>query len=327
MEPMPQSTAASPRPLGPALYSAAALVGFAANSLLCRAALGAGRIDAASFTSIRLGAGALVLSLLAWRPSIQAVDRGSHASLGPDAGRARGEQGPEGLGGSMRVSGALKDGRSGGTWRSAVALFAYAAAFSFAYLRLSTGAGALILFAAVQATMIGWGLALGHERPRPREWLGMMMALAGVAVLAAPGMSAHDPIGIGLMMLAGVAWGIYSLYGRAAARPLAATAANFVRSAPMGLALSLLLSSRAHASPTGMALAAVSGGVASGVGYSLWYAALGHISATRAAIVQLSVPVVAAIGGIVVLAEPMTLRLGLAALAIVAGVGMALSRR
>ncbi|HEX2574015.1 MAG TPA: DMT family transporter [Polyangia bacterium] len=294
MEPVPESPAAAPEPVGPALYAAAALVGFAANSLLCRAALGAHRIDAASFTSIRLGTGALMLSLLAWRdPTL----------------RAR------------------KDRTAAGSWRSAAALFAYAAAFSFAYLRLSAGAGALILFAAVQATMIGWGLAVGHERPRLREWLGMIVALTGIAVLAAPGLSAHDPIGIGLMVLAGMAWGLYSLRGRKAAHPLATTAANFVRGAPLALLMSLLFWSRAHASPGGMALAAASGGVASGIGYSLWYAALRHISATRAAIVQLSVPVVAAVGGIVLLGEPLTLRLAVAALAIVAGVGMALSRR
>ena len=303
MEPRSQPTAAAPRSFGPALYAAAALIGFAANSLLCRAALGARRIDAASFTSVRLGAGALVMSLLAWRdPSIQAAR-------------------------TVRAGGVVQEGPPRGDWRSAVALFAYAAAFSFAYLRLSTGAGALILFAAVQATMIGWGLVRDHERPRPREWLGMAVALAGIAVLAAPGLSAHDPIGIGLMMLAGVAWGIYSLRGRKVAHPLAATAANFARSAPLAFGVSVLLWSQGHASPAGLALAAASGGVASGIGYSLWYAVVGRISATRAAIVQLSVPVVAAIGGIVVLGEPVTLRLSLATLAIVAGVGMAFSRR
>jgi drug/metabolite transporter (DMT)-like permease len=315
MEPRSQSTAAAPRSFGPALYAAAALIGFAANSLLCRAALGARRIDAASFTSVRLGAGALVMSLLAWRdPSIRAL-------------RAARAVRASGTGGADGTDGDVQERPPGGDWRSAAALFAYAAAFSFAYLRLSTGAGALILFAAVQATMIGWSLLMGHERPRPREWLGMAAALAGIAVLAAPGLSAHDPIGIGLMMLAGVAWGIYSLRGRKAAHPLAATAANFVRSAPLAFGVSLLLWSRGHASPAGLALAAASGGVASGIGYSLWYAVVGRISATRAAIVQLSVPVVAAIGGIVILGEPVTLRLTLATLTIVAGVGMALSRR
>lgn len=303
------------RAFGPALYAAAALVGFAANSLLCRAALGARRIDAASFTSVRLGAGALVMSLLAWRdPSI----RGARGARGARAARTDATD---------EADGAVQEGPQGGDWRSAAALFVYAAAFSFAYLRLSTGAGALILFAAVQATMIGWGLVRGHERPRPREWLGMTVALAGIAVLAAPGLSANDPIGIVLMMLAGAAWGIYSLRGRQATHPLAATAANFVRSAPLAFGVSLLLWSQAHTSPAGLALAATSGGVASGIGYSLWYAVVGRISATRAAIIQLSVPVVAALGGITLLEEPVTLRLALATLAILAGVGMAFSRR
>jgi drug/metabolite transporter (DMT)-like permease len=292
MEPMPPAPAS--RTLRPALYTAAALVGFAANSLLGRAALGAQHMDAASFTSVRLGAGAVVLSLLAWRAPF---------------------------------AGTRQDRSPRGSWPAAVALFVYAAAFSFAYLRLSAGAGALILFAAVQATMIGWGMVIGHERPRPAEWLGMIVALGGMGVLAAPGLSAHDPVGIALITLSGIAWGIYSLLGRGATHPLAVTAANFVRSAPLAFLLSLYGLSQAHASRAGVALAVASGGIASGIGYSLWYAALPHIPATRAAILQLSVPVIAAAGGIVLLGEPITLRLGVATVFIVAGVGMALVRR
>ena len=257
----------------------AALVGFAANSLLCRAALGAGIIDAASFTAIRIASGAAVLWLLA-------------------RGGARGA----------------------GSWASGVALFAYAAAFSFAYLRLSTATGALILFAAVQVSMIGIGVAKG-ERPRALEWVGLAIAAAGLVVLVLPGLAAPDPLGAGLMAAAGVAWGVYSLFGRGAAKPLAATADNFARALP--LALVLLVAAR-HVSLEGALLAVASGAIASGVGYSLWYAALPQLAPARAAIVQLSVPVIAAAGGALVLGEVVTARFAGATAAILGGILVAL---
>lgn len=258
----------------------AALVGFAANSLLCRAALGAQTIDAASFTAIRLASGAAVLWVLA-------------------RGGARG---------------------AAGSWASGLALFAYAAAFSFAYLRLSTATGALILFAAVQASMIGYGVAKG-ERPRALEWLGLAVAAGGLVVLVRPGLAAPDPLGAALMAAAGIAWGIYSLRGRGATRPLAATADNFARALPLALVLLVLART---ISAEGAALAAASGALASGVGYSLWYAALPHLAPARAAIVQLAVPVIAASGGALVLGEVVTVRFAGATAAILGGILIAL---
>jgi len=272
----------------------AALVGFAANSLLCRAALGAGSIDAASFTAIRIAAGAAVLAILARRE--------------PRAG----------------------------SWRSAAALFGYAAAFSFAYLRLTAATGALILFALVQATMISVGIARG-ERPRLLEWLGLALAAGGLVALTLPGLAAPDPLGALLMAGAGVAWGIYSLRGLlggaggpapSAESPLGATADNFARAVPMAAALLLAIPlAGGRITPCGALLAAASGAIASGIGYSLWYAALPHMRATRAAIVQLSVPVLASLGAVLALGETISLRLAGATAAILGGVLIALLAR
>ncbi len=269
-----------------------ALIGFAANSLLCRAALenGAWRIDAASFTSLRLTSGALVLWLLLW----------------------------------MRG-----DGGRRGSWGSALALFAYAAGFSLAYVRIPAGVGALILFGCVQATMLGVGLFRG-ERPPVLEWVGLAMALGGLLVLRLPGATAPDPLGATLMAGAGVAWGVYSLRGRGNADPLAATADNFLRSVPMTLGLSVLalpVLGAPHATPAGVGLAVASGALASGLGYSLWYAALPHLTAMRAAVVQLAVPVVAAVGGVLLLGESLTPRLVGAGSALMCGVFLALLAR
>jgi drug/metabolite transporter (DMT)-like permease len=265
----------------------AALVGFAANSLLCRSALGAGSIDAASFTAIRLGSGAVVLFALARR--------------GSNAGAS-----------------------AAGSWLSGVALFAYAAAFSFAYLRLTTATGALVLFATVQATMIGWGVFHG-DRPRALEWLGIAIAAGGLVALTLPGLAAPDPIGGVLMAAAGIAWGAYSLRGRGASRPLAATADNFVRTLPFAALLLLAIPlAGGRVTAEGAGLAAASGAIASGLGYSLWYAALPHLAPVRAAIVQLAVPVVAAAGGALLLGELVTVRLVGATAAILGGIALAL---
>lgn len=269
-----------------ALLVIAALVGFAANSLLCRAALGPRSIDAATFTAIRLGSGALVLAALARRPR-------------------------------------------GGSWPSGIALFAYAAAFSFAYLRLGTATGALILFATVQVTMIGWGVSRG-ERPRPIAWVGIAVALAGLVALTLPGLTAPDPLGTALMTLAGVAWGIYSLRGRGAKHPLAVTADNFARAVPLAgvLVAGYLLQGHAiHTTARGAVLAAGSGALASGLGYTLWYAALPKLAATRAAIVQLAVPVIAGSAGALVLGETLTPRLVMCAPLILGGVLLVLLAR
>lgn len=269
------------------LATVAALVAFAANSLLCRAALGGQAADAASFTLVRLASGAAVLLLLC---------RG--------AGGAR-----------------------GGSWPSAAALFAYAAGFSFAYLSLSAGVGALLLFGAVQVTMVGWGIARG-ERPTPSVWAGLVLALGGLVYLSLRGARVPSPGGTALMLAAGAAWGIYSLRGRRSGPPLLATADNFRRAAPMAAALwvVLVLAGRFHLSGVGAMLAVASGAITSGLGYVAWYAALPHLSAARAAVLQLSVPVIAAAGGVLLLGELLTARLVIAGTAILLGIALATRR-
>jgi drug/metabolite transporter (DMT)-like permease len=207
-----------------------------------------------------------------------------------------------------------------------MALFTYAAAFSLAYVRIAAGTGALLLFGAVQVTMIGWGVLRG-ARPGLRQWAGIALALGGLAGLTLPGASAPDAGGAALMLLAGAAWGAYSLLGRRTADPLPATAANFARSVVPALALALLSWRGLHLSPAGVGLAAASGAIASGVGYSLWYAVLPALGATRAAVVQLAVPVITPLAAALILAEPVTPRLALAGSAILAGIALALLER
>lgn len=276
-------------PLSTGLLAGAALIGFAANSLLCRMALGARLLDASTFTSVRLTAGALTLAIF-----LMATRRGSQ---------------PKPV---NRLA--------------AFSLFAYAAAFSYAYLRLSTGTGALILFGVVQATMLSWSVR-GGERLRLPVWLGLACALTGLVALTLPGLSAPDPLGAGLMAIAGVSWGIYSLLGRGTKNPLVDTTWNFVRAVPLALALSLVslvMAGPVHASPKGLMLAIASGALASGLGYSLWYAALRDLAASRAAVLQLSVPVLAAAAGVLLLGERLTPRLVVAGSLILAGVALAI---
>ncbi|HET7291362.1 MAG TPA: DMT family transporter [Vicinamibacteria bacterium] len=257
---------------------------FAANSLLCRAALGPATIDAAAFTAIRLVSGAAMLAALASRAT----------------------------------------GVRGGSWASAAALFAYAIAFSFAYRLIPAGSGALILFGSVQATMIGRELLRG-DRPHRREWLGLAVALAGLATLTRPGLAAPDPRGAALMALAGVAWGSYTLRGKGSAEPLAATADNFARSVPLALGALVLPLAPLGLSATGALLAATSGALASGLGYVAWYAALRGLSASRAAILQLAVPPLAALGGVVLLGEALEARIVLGGALILGGIALALT--
>ena len=266
-----------------ALLTLLALLAFAGNSLLCRAALAHTGIDAASFTLVRLLSGAVVLGLLAW----------------------------------WRRGGA--SGR--GNWLSALALFAYAAAFSFAYVKLSAAAGALLLFGAVQATMIAHGLWSG-ERLRPLQVGGLVLACGGLIGLVLPGLSAPPLLAALLMMTAGIAWGVYSLRGRGAGDPLQVTAGNFLRAVPMAAVLSVLLFGQASPDPSGLGYAVLSGALASGVGYAIWYTALPFLKSTTAATVQLAVPVIAALGGVLLLAEPLTPRLLAASAAILGGVAM-----
>lgn len=263
--------------------TALAMIAFAGNSLLCRVALTDTGIDAASFTTIRLASGALTLWLV--------------ASL------ARRERG----------------GR--GNWLSAFALTAYAAGFSFAYLSLSAATGALLLFGAVQATMIGHGLAKG-ERFRAPQLAGLALALAGLVGLLMPGLAAPPLGGAAWMLGAGVAWGVYSLRGRGAGDPTRVTAGNFLRAVPLALALGALTWPGAAVDAAGFAYAVASGALASGLGYAIWYTALPALKATHAATVQLSVPVIAAAGGAAFLGEVVTLRLALASAAILGGIAL-----
>jgi drug/metabolite transporter (DMT)-like permease len=270
------------------LLTVLALFAFAGNSLLCRAALAHTVIDAASFTTLRLASGALVLWGLVHFTRRTAYGRGS--------------------------------------WPSALALFAYAAAFSFAYVTLPTGTGALLLFGSVQASMIGWGFFKG-ERFAALQWLGLGLALAGLVGLLLPGLSAPPLGGALLMIAAGVAWGVYSLRGKGAGDPLRVTAGNFVRTVPLALMLSLLTLTGAQLDAAGVAYAVASGAITSGVGYAIWYAVLPQLKATTAATLQLSVPVIAALGGIVWLGEPLTLRLLLASAAILGGVALVIRKK
>jgi len=263
------------------------MVAFAGNSLLCRVALKGGHIDASSFTSIRLVSGAAMLWLAA----------------------------------SLRRGGGDSDS---GNWRSALALFAYAAGFSFAYQSLPASTGALLLFVAVQATMISYGLWSGERLLRP-QLLGLILALGGLGGLFLPGLSAPPLLGSLLMLSAGVAGGVYALRGKGTRNPITVTAGNFVRAVPIGAALSILrfvIYRDASLDSAGFWLAVSSGAVASGIGYAIWYTALPALRATNAATVQLSVPVIAALGGIVFLGETVTLRLVLASVSILGGIAL-----
>jgi drug/metabolite transporter (DMT)-like permease len=267
--------------------TALAMVAFAGNSVLCRMALGAGAIDAASFATVRIASGGLVLALLLlWR----------------------------------RRKPARAD------WRTVAGLFAYVAFFSFAYMTLTTGTGALILFGAVQLTMFGVALRAG-DRFSGASWAGLILAFGGLVYLVSPGLTAPDPLGATLMAIAGIAWGAYSLLGRGTADPLAATASNFIFCIPLVALVSLVFLQDLHLTTQGVLLAILSGGVTSGIGYAIWYEALKGLSAMQAATVQLSVPAIAAIGGVLLLAESVTLRLILASLATLGGVWIVLMQR
>ncbi|NQU58541.1 MAG: DMT family transporter [Rhodospirillales bacterium] len=266
-----------------------AMLAFAANSLLCRQALGEGLIDAATFTTVRVLSGAVMLSLIVLirrRPRVPST----------------------------------------ANWRSAAMLFTYMAFFSFAYLSLGAGTGALILFGAVQLTMFVFALRQG-EHFSLMSWAGLSLAVFGLIYLVSPGVTAPDLSGAILMTVAGVAWGAYSLQGRGAADPLEATARNFVYSVPLVLIVSLIFKDDFSSTSDGLLLAVASGAIASGCGYVIWYAVLPALKATRAATVQLSVPAIAAFGGVVMLSEELTLRLFLASAVTLGGVAIVLAQR
>ena len=264
------------------------MIAFAGNSLLCRMALKSTAIDAASFTTVRMLSAALVLGLLiGFKPSVY---------------------------------------RNSGNWPSALALFAYAAGFSFAYINLSTGTGALLLFSAVQATMIGFGIYKG-ERLVGWRLTGFLLALGGLIILLLPGLSAPPLASALSMVVAGIAWGIYSLRGKGVGSPVAATAGNFLRTVPMTAALSLLMLPQMSLAVDGLVLAVLSGALTSGLGYAIWYGVLPFLKSTTAATVQLGVPVIAALGGVLLLGEPLAGRLVAASVAIVVGIWLVIHQR
>jgi drug/metabolite transporter (DMT)-like permease len=271
-----------------ALLTFFAMLAFASNSLLCRVALTETSIDAASFTSLRLASGALILLVIL----------------------------------RLRGVGATK----GGSWPMAAMLSAYAVFFSFAYRDLTAATGALLLFGGVQLTMMGYGLWAG-ERLRGAKLLGVVVAVAGLIGLLLPGLAAPPPHAALLMLAAGAAWGVYSLLGRGAGDPIAATGGNFLRAVPFAALLALAATGHESVDRMGVLYAVVSGAVTSGLGYVLWYAALPGLRATSAATIQLSVPAIAAIGGAVLLAEPITARLLLASVAILGGIALTIHKK
>ena len=270
------------------LLTALAMVAFAGNSLLCRQALKQTTIDAATFAFVRIVSGAVCLWIIV----------------------------------QLRKRSVAK----AGSWPSALALFGYAALFSFAYLRLTAGTGALLLFGAVQATMIFWALRKG-EQLRGLQVAGLFLAIAGLVTLVFPGLSAPPLSAAALMLGAGIAWGIYSLRGKGSGDPLRATAGNFLRAVPMAVLLSVVMLRSASLDPAGICYAVISGALASGVGYAIWYTALPALKASAAATVQLSVPVLAAAGGIAFLSEPITLRFVLASIAVLGGIALVIVER
>jgi len=272
------------------VYTSVAMLAFAGNSILCRMALRDGSIDPASFTSIRLLSGALALLLII-----------------------------------RLVTGATAI-RGHGGWMSSLMLFAYAICFSYAYISLDAGAGALILFGFVQGTMIAMALWSG-DRPNTSEWAGWLLASGGLVWLLLPGTEAPSPGGAALMASAGIAWGVYSIRGRRESDALAATCTNFALSVAFVGLLTLLTLRAADASKHGVLLAILSGALTSGVGYVVWYAALNYLRAMQAALVQLSVPAITAARGVALLGEPISVRLLTAGTLILGGISIALVRQ
>lgn len=257
------------------------MLAFAGNSILCRLALKTTTIDPASFTSARMMSAAITLAIIL---------------------RLRGQR-----------------SLASGSWASAVALFAYAAGFSLAYVNLTAGTGALLLFGAVQLSMISISLWRG-ESLSSLQIVGFALALIGLVILVLPGLAAPPLTSSALMIGAGVAWGVYSLRGRGVGDPTGVTAGNFIRTVPMTLLFSLFAFYTFKPDETGLFYALLSGAVTSGIGYAIWYKALPGLKAMEASIVQLSVPIIAAFGGILLLGEVLSLRLVLAAAAVLGGI-------
>ncbi len=269
------------------IFSIAALIAFASNSIICRLALREEVIDASSFSVIRLISGAAALWLI------------------------------------LVLSGYRKNPEYNGSWTSALMLFLYAFAFSFAYIDLDAGIGALILFGVVQLTMLLTGLAKG-ERPRPIQYIGLFLAMGGLVYLIWPGIESPSLHSSGLMAVAGIGWGVYSLRGRGNKLPAAVTTDNFIRTVPFAIMAGLVFLPQLHITTAGFIWAVISGAVTSGIGYIIWYSALRGLTRTRAAIIQLSVPVIAAFGGVILLSESITLRLILAGVLTLGGITLSI---
>lgn len=269
--------------------TALAMIAFAANSVLCRMALGSSTIDAASFTSLRLLSGAATLAIILYSR---------------ERGRAR-----------IKYDLIAASG-----------LFIYAICFSFSYIHLTAATGALILFATVQLTMVLVGIIRG-DRPTAMVWAGMVVAFSGLLYLLLPGVTAPPLPSAGLMLVAGLAWAVYTLRGKSATNPVANTAANFIATVPLALLVTLVFHSQMSLSAQGVVLALLSGGVASSLGYVIWYRALPHLAPTHAATVQLSVPILAALGGVWLTSEPLTLRLVVSGGVVLGGIYLTMAAR
>ena len=267
------------------IFTGFTLIAFAANSVLCRLALGEKTIDASSFTVIRLLSGTIVLLVI------------------------------------LKINSNKNNSAIKGSWPAGLMLFLYAVTFSFAYITLDTGTGAIILFGSVQITMILLSLISG-DRLHITEWIGVSIAFIGFVYLVSSGVTSPSVIGFSLMTMAGIAWGIYTLKGRDSVNPLVDTAYNFLRTIPFVIVLAIIAIQNTHYSTEGILLAVLSGGIASGIGYTMWYIALGGLSVTQAAVVQLLVPIIAALGGVIFLSEKITLRLTLSAIMILGGILM-----
>ncbi|MBK1875534.1 DMT family transporter [Pelagicoccus mobilis] len=271
-----------------ALLAFLAMLAFAGNSILCRLALSSESIDPASFTTLRLASGATLLALLVSKKS-------NHPS-------------------------------NNGSWRSALTLLAYSATFSFAYVDLHAGVGALLQFTFVQATMIGYGLMRG-EKLSILQSLGIMAAITGVTLLLLPGLQNTPPlIPSTLMAGAGISWGLYSIFGRSSKKPIQDTAGNFLKTLPIAILISLIYWPDFHLTLYGFTLAVASGAIASGLGYALWYTILPHLKTTTAATLQLSVPAIATLVGATFLLEPLDSRTIIATITILGGIWIYLSR-
>ncbi|MDP2596018.1 DMT family transporter [Alteromonas stellipolaris] len=308
-----------------------AMLAFAANSLLCRMALANTDIDPGLFTTIRLASGALCLTLLVAftaRRSLLSNNKSEQSASGTEGAAANIKSAAAGTNSAAAGTSAIAAIKQQASIAGALSLFVYAIAFSYAYISMSTGTGALLLFGAVQLTMISVGLLKG-ERFAAFQWLGFLLAFAGLVILLLPGASAPPLFSALLMVSAGIAWGFYSLLGKKSNAPLLLSAGNFLYATLLTLPLVMWLwvTSTWQWSNEGVFYALASGIVASGCGYAIWYKALPLIQSTTAATVQLSVPVIATLMGWAFLAEAISLQIMIASLMTLGGIWLVIKMR